>query len=490
MVKYYPTIGLEVHIELNTASKIFCSCANDSDAQEPNINICPVCTGQPGSLPVVNREAIIKIVKTGLALDCEIAEESKFDRKNYFYPDLPKGYQISQYDKPFCQKGKLKIKEREIRITRIHLEEDAGKLVHPKESNYSLVDFNRAGVPLMELVTEPDIHSAQEAKEFAEELRLILRYLQVSSADMEKGELRVDANISLSSDRKKLGDKVEIKNINSFKAIEKAINYEIERQKEILDKKERIYQETRGWDEDKQKTILQRSKEESHDYRYFPEPDLPAISIKEEGIDLDHMKASIPELPKEKRERFKKEYGLDEESVEIFINDRDSADYYEKVISELNNWIKEEDIKSEIAKEESLKLSKAAANYILGDLRSLLKKDGIENIITPENFAELIKLIHKKEISSKIAKILLQEMLKSGADPSNIIEEKGLSEMSDSKELALIIKEIISQNEKAVDDLKQGKEASLQFLIGQVMAKTKGKANPESVKKIIEKELS
>jgi len=275
-MSYAPVIGLEIHVELKTKSKMFCSCENNPFEGDANSNVCPVCMAHPGSLPVINEEAVKKVIKTGLALNCQIAQESKFDRKNYFYPDLPKGYQISQYDKPFCKKGFLNINGKKIRITRVHLEEDTGKLLHPQGADYSLVDFNRAGVPLMELVTEPDLHSAKEARKFAEELQLIIRYLGVSNADMEKGQLRVEVNISLSKN-KEMGTKVEIKNLNSFRIVEKAIDYETERQAEVLDSGKKVVQETRGWDEKKGITVSQREKEEAHDYRYFPEPDLPTF---------------------------------------------------------------------------------------------------------------------------------------------------------------------------------------------------------------------
>lgn len=489
MEKYKPTIGLEIHVELNTASKMFCSCFNDSNTKEPNYNICPVCSGQPGSLPVTNREAVIKTIKAGLALNCEIPRESKFDRKSYFYPDLPKGYQISQYDKPFCLKGHLRIGERDVRITRIHLEEDAGKLIHPKGADYSLVDLNRAGVPLIELVTEPDIHSAEEARIFAEELRLILRYLDVSNADMEKGELRVDANVSLSKERENLGTKVEIKNLNSFKSIEKAINYEIERQGKVLQKKGRVSQETRGWDEDKKETLSQRGKEESHDYRYFPEPDIPFFIIGEKDFDIKKIKSTISELPAQKRDRFRKEYNLLNNEIEVFVRDKDFGNYYEKVVSELRNWVKESDIKDSVSQEEYFKLSKMAANYLLTEARGLLKDSLKEINITPENFAEFITLIYNSKISSKIAKELLKEMFESGGDPSNIIKEKNMAEMSDESEIELIIEEVVSQNQKAVEDFKKGKNQSFQFLIGQVMAKTKGKANPSILSRILKEKL-
>jgi aspartyl-tRNA(Asn)/glutamyl-tRNA(Gln) amidotransferase subunit B len=486
---YHPTIGLEIHIEINTRSKMFCSCLNDSGAEEPNINICPVCSGQPGVLPVVNKSAVEKTIKTGISLECDIPFFSKFDRKQYFYPDLPKGYQISQYDQPFCLNGFLEINNRKIRIERIHLEEDAGKLIHPKDKDYSLVDLNRAGTPLMELVTKPDIKSAKEAKNFVEELRLILRYLDVSNADMEKGELRVDANISLSLDDK-LGTKVEIKNLNSLKAIEKAISYEIKRQEEILSNNEKVFQETRGWDEKKEKTFSQRGKEEAHDYRYFPEPDLPVFDIKNSVFDLDKIKSTILELPKEKKERFKKEYNLQEKEINFLVYEKKLGDYYEKVMSELNNWIKEVDIKDKVTEQENFKLSKLAVNYLLTDLQGYLKSSTIQDVlITPENFAEFITLIYKDKISSKIAKIVLKEMFETGGDPTNIIKDKNLTELSDESEIELIIEQVVSENGKAVNDYKSGKESSFQFLIGQVMSKTKGRVNLAIVGKILKDKL-
>ncbi len=486
---YKPTVGLEIHIEINTTSKMFCACLNDSGAIQPNINICPVCSGQPGVLPVANKSAIEKTIKTGIALSCEIPRFAKFDRKQYFYPDLPKGYQISQYGQPFCLNGFLKIDSRKIRIERIHLEEDAGKLIHSKEKNFSLVDLNRAGTPLMELVTKPDIKSAKEAKDFVEELRLILRYLDVSNAEMEKGELRVDANISLSCN-KELGTKVEIKNLNSLKAIEKAISYEIKRQEKILNNDEKIFQETRGWDDKKEETFSQRGKEAAHDYRYLPEPDLPIFDIEDNSFNLNEIKSTILELPKDRRERFKKEYSLQEKDIDFLVYDKKLGDYYEKIMSELNNWIKEIDIKDEITNQESFNLSKIAANYLLTDFQSYLKNIKIQDVlVSPENFAEFITLIYKKKISSKIAKIVLKEMFETGNDPSNIIKEKNLIELSDESEIELIIEEIISINEKAVNDYKNGKESSLQFLIGQIMKRTKGRANLSILGKILKEKL-
>jgi len=458
---------------------MFCSCLNDPNERHPNVNICPVCTAQPGSLPVINKDAIRKAIKTGLALNCQIPEYSKFDRKNYFYPDLPKGYQISQYDKPICKEGYLALEGEKIRIRRVHLEEDTGRLVHEKD--YSLVDFNRAGIPLMELVTEPDLDSAKEARKFAEELQLILRYLNVSDADMEKGQLRVEVNISLSKNQK-LGTKVEIKNLNSFRTVEKAIDYEIKRQAKVLESGEKVIQETRGWNDIKGITFSQREKEYAHDYRYFPEPDLPILHL---GVPefLNKIRVEIPELPQQKRERLKREYELDEKSIEVFIQNKDLGEYFEKVISELP---------SRLSRQNLTKLIKLASNYLITDLQGLLKGVSVTDkdfLITPENFAEFVNLIYEGKISSKIAKMILEEMFKTGADPSQIIEEKGLSLITDETAIEKIAKETISKNPKAVSDYQRGKENALQFLIGQIMTQTKGKTNPEIVKKILKRLL-
>lgn len=483
---YKPTIGLEIHAELNTNSKMFCGCKNDPNERRPNFNICEVCTAQPGTLPVANEEAIKKVIKTGLALHCEIAKHSKFDRKNYFYPDLPKGYQISQYDQPLCEKGYLEIDGRKIGITRIHLEEDTGSLVHPDGADYSLVNLNRAGVPLMELVTEPDITSGLEARKFAEELQLIFRYLGVSDADMEKGLMRVEVNISVSN-TKKFGTKVEIKNLNSFKVVEKAIDFEIARQQEVLESGEEVVQETRGWHDKKEITFSQREKESAHDYRYFPEPDLPPLHFEKEYIET--IKSEIPELPKQKRMRFADEYGLDKLSIEIFVNNKDLSEYYEKVISELDAWV-DADFKVTNSKEFINIIHKRAANYLISDVLGLLgNNEFIEKKfkITPENFAEFIKMISKEEISSKIAKMVLLEMFNTGVDPSNIIDDNNWRQMSDDGELEKIIKDTIGKNQKAVDDYKSGNNNALQFLAGQVMAATRGTANPQKVGEIIKK---
>ena len=492
---YKPIIGLEAHVELKTKSKMFCSCPNDPNERHPNVNICPICTAQPGSLPVINKEAVRKVIKTGLALNCQIPEYSKFDRKNYFYPDLPKGYQISQYDMPLCKEGILEINGRKIRIRRVHLEEDTGRLIHEKD--YSLVDFNRAGIPLMELVTEPDLGLAKEAREFAEVLRLILRYLDVSDADMEKGQLRVEANVSL-GEKGELGTKVEIKNLNSFRAVEKSIDYEIKRQEKILKSGKKVIQETRGWldeatvssrrvagarvDDIRGVTVSQREKEYAHDYRYFPEPDLPILHLGTPEY-LNEIKAEIPELPQQKRGRLRREYELDEKSIEFFVFNKDLGEYFEKVVSEFDPRLPHEKL---------FNLIKLASNYLITDLQGLLKGasvSGEDFLITPENFAEFITLIYEGKISSKMAKMILEEMFKTGADPSHIIEEKGLVLIADEAEIEKIVKKIISENQKAVQDFKKGKENALQFLIGQVMTETKGKANPEIINKIFKKLL-
>ncbi|MBI2124000.1 MAG: Asp-tRNA(Asn)/Glu-tRNA(Gln) amidotransferase subunit GatB [Candidatus Wildermuthbacteria bacterium] len=502
---YTPTIGLEIHAELKTKSKMFCSCKNDPLEQHPNINICPICLAHPGTLPVANKDAINKVIQVGLALGCTISEHSKFDRKNYFYPDLPKGYQISQYDAPFCLGGHLDISTiddilteekskiqnpkskinfnnqilKRIQITRVHLEEDTGRLAHPIGAEYSLVDFNRAGVPLMELVTEPDITSAKEASAFAQELQLILRYLGASDADMEKGQMRVEANISVRPQgQEKLGTKVEVKNLNSFRAVEGAIEYEIQRQTEALESGKSIVQETRGWNDAKGTTYSQREKESAHDYRYFPEPDLPPFQFSKK--DIESIRAQLPELPQQRRKRLVEEYGLSEKETEVFVRNKDMGEYFEKVVSELGPRLSQERLK---------KLTKLSANYILSDLMGLLEGASVEGedfLITPENFAELVLLIEKGEISSAIAKQVLKEMFAKGKDPSQIIEEKGLSQVTSQGEIETIAKEVIAKNPKAVEDFKKGKENALQFLVGQTMASSKGTVNPDTAKKILQ----
>jgi len=483
-MKYIPVIGLEIHAELKTESKMFCDCLNNPEEKEPNVNICPICMGHPGTLPVINKKAVEFVVKTGLSLNCQISESSRFDRKNYFYPDLPKAYQISQLYFPLSTKGFLNINERKIRIKEIHLEEDTGKLTHTKEGNYSLIDFNRAGRPLMELVTEPDIASGEEARKFCEELRLIFRYLDVSEANMEKGQMRCEVNISLGLDKKKLGVKVEIKNLNSFRAVERSINYEIERQANLLDSGEKVIQETRGWDEGKQITFSQRVKEEAQDYRYFPEPDLPLLNNMSEIS--AKVSSEIPELPQVKRERFLYEYKLPQADIDTLINNKNLSDYFEQVISELKTWLKIKNI------ENKQTLVRLTANYLLTELQKLLiiSNSDMKNCkISPENFAEFITLIEQKEISSSAAQTVLKEMFETGADPSNIINDKDLKQVSDEDALSKIIKQVINDNQKPVEDYKKGKENALQFLVGKVMAVSKGQANPEIVRELLTKKL-
>src|SRR3990167_2076860 len=403
-MNYEPVIGLEIHVQLKTNSKMFCSSPNNPDETEPNRNICEVCSGQPGSLPVANREAIRKAILVGLTLGCEIAEHSKFDRKNYFYPDLPKGYQISQYDMPLCGRGETEIvfegQKRKIQITRAHLEEDAGKLIH--EGRTSLVDLNRAGIPLLEIVTEPDFRSPGEAKIFLQNLRNTVRYLGVSDADMEKGHLRCDANISLRS----VGgeglppSKIEIKNLNSFKAVEAALHYEIKRQTEALEAGETFMNQTRGWDDAKGITVEQRTKEAAHDYRYFPEPDLPIMRFLREEVEA--VRVQLPELPHQKAQRFGAEFGLAAKDIEVLINDKSLASYFEDVVSELMEWFAAERLEGD-----EKKLAKLASNWISGDLQAMLKESGSgvrDSKVSAENLAELIKMIHKNEISTTAAK--------------------------------------------------------------------------------------
>ncbi len=489
---YSPTIGLEIHVELKTKSKMFCDTPNGQGLEkEPNINICPVCTGQPGTLPVINEEAVHMVLKTGLALNAKIAAFSKFDRKNYFYPDLPKGYQISQYDKPLVEGGYLDVaegnKSERIRIRRVHLEEDTGKLVHPKGASYSLVDLNRAGVPLMELVTEPDIKTSEQARKFCQELQLILRYLGVSDADMERGQMRCEVNISLSG-TKELGVKVEIKNLNSFRAVEKSIDFEIKRQAEELDSGKKIIQETRGWDDAAGITVSQRTKEEAHDYRYFPEPDLPPMV----GLDKLAQKLvnEMPELPDAKRSRLVKEYGLPKGDVEVLVQNKNLAGYYEEVCSEFENT----EYSGKFLKEEHVKLCKLAVNYLITEIPRIAAslqeiEYKLENKITPENFAEFVVLTYQGKVSSSGAQTLLAEMFKTGADPSHIIEEKDLGQVSDESELHKIAQNVIMENVKTVADYKRGNVNALQYLVGQVMRASKGKANPQLAAEILKKEI-
>ncbi len=473
-----PTIGLEIHAELKTKTKMFCGCPNDPEEKHPNTNVCPVCLAHPGVLPTANVEAVKSVIKVGMAVNGRIPDKAKFDRKSYFYPDLPKGYQISQYDEPLVLGGELI----GIKIRRIHLEEDTARLAHSGDGKFSLVDFNRAGVPLMELVTEPVIHSAEEALRFAKELQLLLRYLGASDADMEKGEMRVEANISIADENSgEFGTKVELKNINSFKAVESATAYEIERQAKLLSEGGKIVQETRGWDPVKEKTFSQRTKEEAHDYRYMPEPDIPPLDFTKPGaIDLNEVRSSLPELPWQKRERFAKDYNLEPAQAEFLVADRAAGDFFEEAVSEM-----EEDGGG--------KNIVLLFNYLSSDLQGLLREAGLKTgdedfKITPAKFADLITLIAKGEITSRAAKNVLSEMFKTALDAHEIIKGMSLDEFGGEDKLRGVVKEVIEQNGKAVADYKKGKENALQFLTGQVMAKTRGGSRPDEVVSLL-KEL-
>lgn len=463
MPEYKPTIGLEIHAELKTRTKMFCDSINDPEEKHPNVNVCPICMGHPGCLPVMNKKAIESVIRVGLAVGGNIAKLTKFDRKNYFYPDLPKGYQISQYDMPLVTGGVLE----GVRIRRIHLEEDTGTLGHDTEGK-SLVDYNRAGVPLMELVTEPDIESAEQAVRFAKSLQRILRYLDVSNANMEKGEMRVEVNISLN-----MGTKVELKNINSFRTVESATAYEIKRQSDAINSGEELKQETRGWDENKKITFSQRLKENAHDYRYFPEPDLPAFETKEFGI--EKLRAELPELPDAKKERFASEYNLSNTQADFLVEDKALADYFEAAVSELKELTSDPEIV-------------LLYNYLSSDLQGLLKVNGVdisETKVNPEKLASLVALIIEKKITSRQAKDILLKVFDTGENPEDLVGEGAV----EGDGLLSFVKEAIAENPAAVADYKKGKAASIQFLIGQVMKKTKGAARPDELKVILEKEL-
>jgi len=495
---YEAIIGLEIHVQLKTKSKMFCSCQNMVEGA-PNTAICPVCTGQPGTLPVANEQAIQWAAKTALAIGCAIAPQSKFDRKNYFYPDLPKGYQISQYDQPIGTNGLIDLTidglTRQIHITRLHLEEDAAKLTHPAGSDMSLVDFNRAGTPLVEIVTEPDFRSPEEVKQFLHELRQIIRYLGVSDADMEKGHFRCDPNISL----RPLGDgalyaKTEVKNLNSFRSIERALAYEIERQTELWNNGQApTTSSTRGWDEDKQETVAQRSKEEAADYRYFPEPDLPPLVF--ERQDVNRWKAELPELPADRRQRFAREWHLKDEDIAILVEQRETADFAEQVVSEMGAWYRtkhpadwEKRFEAETAE-----LAQATANWLINRLPDVLLKSGrtLDTAkLTAENMAELILLVKEKTISAAKGNEVLAEMVTTGRDPSDIIEAKGLQQVSDSGAIGAVIDTVLAENAKVVDQYKGGKTTVLQFLVGQVMKAMKGKADAAVVSELLKKRLT
>jgi aspartyl-tRNA(Asn)/glutamyl-tRNA(Gln) amidotransferase subunit B len=478
-MSYEAVIGLEVHSELKTNTKIFCGCATSFGAEQ-NTHVCPVCLGLPGVLPVINKRVVEFAIKAGLALNCTINKFSKFDRKNYYYPDLPKNFQTSQYDLPIAEHGYVDIdvegKTKRIRITRIHMEEDAGKLVHSgntiKDSSSSNVDYNRTGVPLIEIVSEPDISSAAEAKAYMEKIKSVLEYIDVSNCKMEEGNLRADVNVSLRpTGTTPLGTKAEMKNINSFKAIEGAIEYEIERQEEILEDGGHIVQETRTWDDAKGITLSMRTKEAAHDYRYLPEPDLVPIITTDEEIEA--YQKNLPELPAARKERLMADCGLSSYDAAILTASRQTAEYFDAVVNGGAD-------------------AKLAANWIMGDLSKNLNAEGkviTQSPVSAENLAKMIALINKGTISSKIAKTVFEEMWASGDEPEKIVKEKGLVQITDTKAIEEIVDAVIAANPKPVEDYKGGNEKSIGFLVGQVMKQSKGKANPGVVNELLKGKL-
>jgi aspartyl-tRNA(Asn)/glutamyl-tRNA(Gln) amidotransferase subunit B len=464
--QYYPTIGLEIHAELSTNSKMFCSCPNDTDQDTPNTNICPVCTAQPGALPVPNAEAIRRMVTIGLAVDGQIANYTEFDRKSYFYPDIPKGYQISQYKHPVVSGGTLM----GVQLTRIHLEEDTGTSQHAAAG--TLVDYNRAGVPLMELVTEPVIHDSETAMKFGKELQLLLRTLGVAHANMEKGELRVEVNVSVSDKPDVFGTKVEVKNINSFSVAGKAIDYEIARMTALYEegREGEIVQETRGWDDAKQITFSQRKKESAHDYRYFPDPDLPKLML-HEMFDLEAIRSELPELPWQKRERYQKEFGIKAEDVESYVTDRELGAYFETIVAGKDSAF-----------------AQMASNYITSDLLGLLKNDPEAKMPDAKAFTELITLASAGTLGSRGTKDILAVMVRESIDPEAYAKEHNLIQQNDTESLKAVAQAIIDASPDKAAEYRAGKEALLMFFVGQVMKETKGAANPAVTQEII-KEL-
>ncbi len=477
MSKYETIIGLEVHAQLKTESKMFCSCANRF-GDTPNTNICPVCTGQPGVLPVINKKAIEFAIKTAFALNCKVNERSVFARKNYFYPDLPKNFQISQFELPLAEHGYLEVMGKRIGITRIHLEEDAGKLVHKGAarimgSDYSLADYNRAATPLMEIVSEPDIRSPEEAKAYMEALAHILEYIGVCDAKMEEGSLRCDANISVREfGAKEFGVKTEVKNMNSFKAVMKALQAEEKRHIEMSENKEKIVQETRFYDDITETTSGMRSKEYSHDYRYFPEPDLVPLEPSKEWI--EQIKETLGELPEHKKERYMNSYGLSSQDADILVSFPFMSRFFEETIQIHNN-------------------PKAAANWLMGDITAYCNANKIDlsaSKITPSKLAEMLSLIDKGTISNKIGKEILFEMMQTGKSAADAVKEKGLTQISDEGEIVKIVQEVIKNNPKQTEEFKAGKDSVIMFLVGQVMKASKGRAKPDAVQKILRKLLS
>jgi len=465
MKDYKATIGLEIHAELKTKTKMFCNSRNAPHDAEPNIHVCPVCLAHPGTLPTINKSAVEHVLMVGHAIGGTLATFSEFDRKNYFYPDIPKGYQISQYKYPLVSGGELA----GVKITRVHLEEDTARSLHDQGEG-SIVDFNRAGVPLMELVTEPVMHDAKTAGNFARELQILLRTLGVSDANMEKGEMRVEANISM-SESDELGTKVEVKNINSFKAVEASIIYEVKRQTELLEKGEKVMQETRGWDENASKTKSQRAKEGSADYRYFPDPDLPKLDL----TDFSRIAEKMPELPDEKRKKYSN-LGIAREQIETIISD--------KLLVKLMDSVVKSDSVSEA-------VGALAANYLTSDVQALRLKTGDEALEAAhtEAFIGLMQLLVDKKITSRVAKDLLQKVLLEGKDAETLATEGGLMQENSEEALQGVIEEILNEHTSVVEEYKAGKESAIQFLVGQGMKKTKGSANPELLKSLLEAKL-
>jgi len=471
-MEFEPVIGLEVHIQLNTSSKIFCNCSTKF-GERPNSNVCPVCLGLPGVLPVLNKEVLRKAILASLALNCSISNFSKFDRKHYFYPDLPKNYQISQYDLPLAKNGYIIVNNKKIRIKRVHMEEDAGKLIHSEDSPYSYVDFNRTGVPLIEIVTEPDINSPSEAYMFLNILKNRMKYIEVSDCNMEEGSLRCDANISVRvNGSDKLGVKTEIKNMNSFRAVEKALEYEFKRQVELIKSNQKIEQETRLWDSINEITISMRSKEEAHDYRYFPEPDLPPIIVEKDFI--EKLKETLPEMPDEKFKRYVEDLNIPPANAEILITDKIMASFFENCCAIYNNY-------------------KSISNWIISEIIQYLNKNKIEFIelknLKPENFVELVKLVDEGRITSRVAKDISVKVIEEGISPLKLVSEKELTQLSDAKEIEKLVDEVINTELDAVKKYKEGKKNILSYLVGQVMKKSQGRANPKLVAELFEKKL-
>ncbi len=475
-IRYETVIGLEVHAHLLTESKMFCSCSADYIDAAPNTHVCPICLGMPGTLPVINRKAVEYTVMTALALNCTVPEYTKFDRKSYFYPDLMKGYQISQYDAPIGKQGWLTIggdgTKKTIHITRVHLEEDVAKVWH--KGSYSLIDVNRSGVPLMEIVTEPEISSPEEARDYLVKLRAILRYLGVSNAHMEEGSFRCDANISIRhAGTKELSPKVEVKNMNSFKAVYQALEYESMRQSTLLQKGGELIQETRGWVAEEGITVSQRAKEYADDYRYFPEPDLPPLAFDSEWT--EHVRARLPEMPEARRDRLSAQYGLPLYDSTILTSSKEMADYFEKCIGLT-----------------SPDRAKALSNWLLGDFSRLLNSSNSriqDSRISPENLLELLELTDKGAIGGPAAKKVFEEMFATGKKASRIVAERELAQLGDIPTLTSIVRQVIGQNAKAVSDYRAGKQQSLTFLTGQVMRATRGTANPSLTKDLLMEEL-